>query len=214
MLMFPPFCVSALLSKLAPLPLLFNSTTVETGPARLHQCHQTQPEARTAAASSQRVVGCSALGIPAEGFYSQDCEADAQPADPGIPPPARHSLISAANVSEREECVFVYGASVSPHCPPPPAPPPPTTPNRGLFMAACRGRASEPDGRALELSQELQSAGTDWKHSQGPQCRLPGLNAVGWHGIGWQRLRWDSIGWGGMGWAQESRMGEAGIGCG
>lgn len=42
MLMFPPFCFSALLSKLAPLPLLFNSTTVETGPARLHQCHQTQ----------------------------------------------------------------------------------------------------------------------------------------------------------------------------
>lgn len=83
--------------------------------------------------------------------------------------------------------------------PAPPAPPPPTTLNRGLFMAACRGRASEPDGRALELSQELQSAGTDWKHSQGPQCWLPGLNAVGWDGIGWQGLRCDSIGWGGMG---------------
>lgn len=69
-------------------------------------------------------VRSAALGIPAEGFYSQDSEADRQPADPGIPPPASRSLISAANFSEREECVFVYGASVSPHRRPLPHPPP------------------------------------------------------------------------------------------
>lgn len=188
MLMFPPFCFSAPLSKLAPLPLLFNSTTVETGPARLHQCHQTQNQKHAGLPPAASVWSAALL------WESQRRDFILRTARPmrsrliqvslhqrGTHSSQRPTSLRGRSVFLCMERLFLLTAPPSRR----PLPHPPTTLNRGLFMAACRGRASEPDGRALELSQELQSAGTDWKHSEGPQCRLPGLNAVGWHGIGW-----------------------------